>query len=229
VWHEDQGFRKTVILNRAILAAAGDYLIFSDGDCIPRADFVATHLRFAEPARFLSGSYIHLSLALSEALTADDVRTGRFATAGWLLAHGFRQWKKLPRLWQLPGVATAADVVTNLPARFDGNNVSVWREAVVAANGFDMDMGWGLEDRSLGIRLQHAGVRGKQIRNRALVFHLEHGRPYVTEEMVERNKAVVARIQANGEVRAPRGLAELRAEMAAGHGEPRARPPGMVS
>lgn len=35
VWHEDRGFRKCTILNRAIEAATGDYLIFSDGDCIP--------------------------------------------------------------------------------------------------------------------------------------------------------------------------------------------------
>ncbi len=52
VWHEDRGFRKCTILNRAIDAATGDYLIFSDGDCIPRADFIATHRRLAQPGRF---------------------------------------------------------------------------------------------------------------------------------------------------------------------------------
>ena len=35
VWHEDRGFRKCEILNRAILAASADYLIFTDGDTIP--------------------------------------------------------------------------------------------------------------------------------------------------------------------------------------------------
>ena len=30
----------------------GDYLVFSDGDCIPRRDFVGTHVEFAEPGRF---------------------------------------------------------------------------------------------------------------------------------------------------------------------------------
>ena len=45
VWQEDEGFRKSAILNRAIEAAEGDYLVFSDGDCIPRADFLATHTR----------------------------------------------------------------------------------------------------------------------------------------------------------------------------------------
>ena len=36
VWHEDRGFRKCEILNKAILAASTDYLVFTDGDCIPR-------------------------------------------------------------------------------------------------------------------------------------------------------------------------------------------------
>ena len=46
VWHEDVGFRKCLILNKAILAASADYLIFTDGDCIPRKDFVEQHMKF---------------------------------------------------------------------------------------------------------------------------------------------------------------------------------------
>ena len=38
LWQEDQGFRKTKILNQAIEAAKGDYLIFLDGDCLVQPD-----------------------------------------------------------------------------------------------------------------------------------------------------------------------------------------------
>ena len=69
VWHEDRGFRKTEILNRAILAAGGDYLVFSDGDCIPRDDFVAVHARLAAPRCFLSGGYIKLPAEASRAIS----------------------------------------------------------------------------------------------------------------------------------------------------------------
>src|SRR5690625_3672381 len=41
IWHEDRGFRKCDILNKAVAAAHTDYLVFSDGDCIPRADFLS--------------------------------------------------------------------------------------------------------------------------------------------------------------------------------------------
>ena len=48
VWHEDNGFRKCRILNSAIIKSNTDYLLFTDGDCIPRKDFVANHLKQKE-------------------------------------------------------------------------------------------------------------------------------------------------------------------------------------
>jgi glycosyltransferase involved in cell wall biosynthesis len=44
IWHPDEGFRKCAILNRAILASQTDYLLFSDGDCVPRNDFTEVHM-----------------------------------------------------------------------------------------------------------------------------------------------------------------------------------------
>ena len=73
VWHEDDGFRKCAILNKAVTAAQADYLLFSDGDCIPRQDFLSTHARLASPGRFLSGGYYKLPRTVSEAITPEDV------------------------------------------------------------------------------------------------------------------------------------------------------------
>jgi len=80
-WQDDRGFRKTEALNRAIGVARGAYLIFSDGDCIPRDDFVATHARLAEPDRFLSGGYLKLPESVTRAvderaIDAEDVFDG---------------------------------------------------------------------------------------------------------------------------------------------------------
>src|SRR5690554_3248316 len=54
VWHEDAGFRKCQILNKAISETSCDYLIFTDGDCIPEPDFIKTHYELAQPGYFLS-------------------------------------------------------------------------------------------------------------------------------------------------------------------------------
>ena len=72
VWQEDKGFQKSQILNKAILASTTDYLIFSDGDCIPRKDFVETHLKFREEGRFLSGGYFMLPMNISKLINQND-------------------------------------------------------------------------------------------------------------------------------------------------------------
>ena len=209
VWHEDRGFRKTEILNRAILAAEGDYLVFSDGDCIPRSDFVAAHVAHARPGRFLSGGYLKLPAGVSAALTVDDVRAGRHADVAWLRARGWRPGRHALRLTRSGAAAALLDRVTPTGATWNGHNASTWREAILAANGFDLDMAYGGEDRALGERLEHAGLTGFRVRFRAPVLHLHHERPYVNEEAEERNRRIRERIRRGRETRARLGIAEL--------------------
>lgn len=209
VWHPDRGFRKTEILNRAILAASGDYLVFTDGDCIPRRDFVETHLRLARPGRFLSGGYLKLSAAASAAVTPDDVRSGRVFSLRWLRAHGWRPGRHALRLVGPGPGAALLDRLTPTRPTWNGHNASGWRADVVAANGYDLDMAYGGLDRALGERLENAGVRGTQVRFRAPVLHLHHERPYVDREKWRRNREQRARIRREGVTRAARGLAEL--------------------
>src|SRR5688500_15087418 len=58
VWHPDDGFRKCEILNHAIGCTSAEYLVFSDGDCIPRRDFLATHVLNRARGQFLSGGAV---------------------------------------------------------------------------------------------------------------------------------------------------------------------------
>ena len=76
VWQEDDGFQKCRILNKAIVSAKGEYIVITDGDCIPRKDFIATHREKAEPGYFLSGGYLKLPLQLSQDITQQDIING---------------------------------------------------------------------------------------------------------------------------------------------------------
>ncbi len=212
VWHADRGFRKCEILNRAVLSTQSEYLIFTDGDCVPRNDFVATHAELAEPGRFLSGGALRLSGEASDRLTRDDIISGRFATASWLRRHGYCPGTRRLRLFRAKRLTAAVDALTTTPAHFDGGNASVWKAAVLQVNGFDTEMGYGWEDRALGHRLRHVGYRGKQIRHRAICFHLEHDRPYKSEAELKRNREIYDRVIRNRETRARAGIAELLAE-----------------
>ncbi|MEY4008195.1 MAG: hypothetical protein RLZZ467_1262, partial [Gemmatimonadota bacterium] len=52
----------------------------------------------------------------------------------------------------------------------------------------------------------HAGVRGHQVRHRALVVHLDHGRGYKRPEAIARNRAIRDEVAAKRLARTPHGL-----------------------
>ena len=214
VWHPDDGFRKTEILNRALLTATGDYIIFADGDCIPRNDFVESHARLAEPKRFLSGGAVALTMTASERITQDDIVSGRFASFAWLRANAIGRPLDFKRFVRMPWMNALADALS-VKAKFTGKNVSTWKSGLVAVNGFDHEMRYGYEDWVVGQRLINIGYRVKQVRNRAIAFHLDHPRPYRNREEMGRNLAIFERVRRTREVRTTHGLDEMAARMAA--------------
>jgi glycosyltransferase involved in cell wall biosynthesis len=209
VWHPDRGFRKTEILNRAILAASGEYLLFSDGDCVPREDFVAAHLALASPGHFLSGGYLKLPPALTAAVTPDDVRSMRVADPRWLRARGWRPGRRVLRLTRSPAAAALLDRLTPTRPSWNGHNASGWKADLLRANGFDLRMGYGGEDRALGECLENGGVRGVQLRHRAPVLHLHHERPYLDRARIAENRRLRSEIRRQGRARTEIGIAEM--------------------
>lgn len=209
LWHPDRGFRKTEILNRALEVSNEEVLIFSDGDCIPRRDFVEGHLSLTREGRFVSGGYLKLPTGTSADVTAEAVRDGSAFRSGWLREHGWRPGRRAARLLPPGPLASALDRLTPTRATWNGHNASTLRRHLLEANGFDLDMAYGGEDRALGERLENAGVRGIQARHRLPVVHLDHGRPYAGPEALERNRGVRARIRRERETRARLGLAQM--------------------
>ncbi|MGI9471032.1 MAG: glycosyltransferase family 2 protein [Rubripirellula sp.] len=187
VWHEDEGFQKCKILNRAIEQSAGDYLIFSDGDCVPRADFVQQHVRAATPERFLSGGYYKLPMDLSQQISVDDIRSGKAFHVGWLHRNGLPLSHRWLRLCTGGKLASLLNRITTTRPTWNGNNASGWANDIRRANGFDERMRYGGEDRELGERLENAGIRGKHIRFQSVCLHLDHARGYVNAEDLDRN------------------------------------------
>jgi glycosyltransferase involved in cell wall biosynthesis len=174
VWHEDRGFRAGAIRNRALAQTRAEYVIFSDGDCVPPPFFVSRHLALAERGRFLAGNRMLLTEKLTRRVLADRVPVHRWGAAQWLAAWARREVNRALPLVRLPdGAFRKRD-----PARWAGVktcNFSAWRADLERVNGFDERYsGWGLEDSDLVIRLLHAGVKHKSARFAAPVFHLWH-------------------------------------------------------
>ena len=55
VWQPHEISRKTIILNQTLVAATGDYLVFTDGDCVPHPRFIADHAALAEKNFWVQG------------------------------------------------------------------------------------------------------------------------------------------------------------------------------
>jgi glycosyltransferase involved in cell wall biosynthesis len=188
VWHPDEGFRKCTILNKAILAATGTYLIFFDGDCVPPPHNVAAHVFAAARHRYVAGGAVCLSARLSQQLTVADVLRGDLDRIGlW-----WREVDKPRRLLmnRLPLVRFLFDRNVRRPPGWRGGNSSTFAEYVHQVGGFDERFTYGWEDADFGHRLEAAGVTGYSIRYTAPVLHVAHARPYVRPADLDNNCAI---------------------------------------
>lgn len=190
VWQEDEGFRKCRILNQAIARTDCDYLVFTDGDCIPEPNLIETHRRLAAPGYFLSGGYIKLTMAVSEKITEQDIERGVVFDRDWLVAQGQPRNHKLWKLLREPWKKRLLNALTPATPSWNGMNSSTWTRDLQAVNGFNEDMQYGGLDRELGERLWNYGHRSKQIRFSTVCLHLDHSRGYAKPEIWERNRRI---------------------------------------
>ncbi len=190
VWHEDAGFRKTLILNTAVASSPADYLLFTDDDCVMHPRFIERHLALAQRGRFLSGSVIRLSDAATQAILAQTFMdwTAQGRPVGWS-PRGLSEWmKSMP---MSPGVMRVFDRMSPVKCNWAGGNASTFRDHVLAVNGFDTRMAYGGEDKEFGARLTNAGITGRHLRYTAPLYHLEHPRGYVDGEIQRRNRVMI--------------------------------------
>ena len=207
VWHEDEGYRRQMILNKAILETSTPYIIFTDGDCIPRNDFLSVHVALAEKkGRFLSGGYCKLPMSLSNLISRDDILQQRSFEFPWLHKNGLRGSSQRRKLTARGSWGKFLDFITPASPTFNNCNSSAWKKDIIAVNGYDERMQYGGADREFGERLSNAGILGKQIRHRAIVIHLDHDRGYKTEESVRKNIAIRKEVKRNNVNWTPYGI-----------------------
>jgi glycosyltransferase involved in cell wall biosynthesis len=174
VWHDDRGFRLSDIRNRGIRESAGIYLVFLDGDCIARPDFVARHRRLCEAGWFVTGTRILLSPELTDRILGERLEPEWWGLARWLPRRARGELNRFAPLLNL-----RLGAMRKLTARrwrgARGSNMAFWRADLEKVDGFDASFsGWGREDSDLFIRLIRAGVRRKDGRFATGVLHLWH-------------------------------------------------------
>jgi glycosyltransferase involved in cell wall biosynthesis len=209
VWQEDRGFRAAEIRNRAILAARGAYVIFLDGDCIARPDFVATHRRLAEAGCFVTGNRVLLSAALTEKVLREQLEPERWSLARWIAERGRGGVNRLSAILHLP-LGPLRRLRRNAWQGARSCNLAVWRADLDRVDGFDADYhGWGKEDSDIVVRLLRAGVRRKDGVFATGVLHLWHRQE--DRGRLAENERRLSDIISTDRVRAQRGLSSIKA------------------
>lgn len=167
IWHEDNGFRLTVIRNKAIAQCSGDYIIQIDGDLILHPKFIEDHFRFAEEKCFVGGSRVSLQQNLTQKLQQTKSLSVSCLTPGAKNFFNGIHCNSLSKLF--------VNYKKNNIFSVRGCNMAFWKKDLILVNGYNEDMiGWGREDSELVSRLCNANVRRKFLKFGGIVYHQYH-------------------------------------------------------
>jgi glycosyltransferase involved in cell wall biosynthesis len=203
-WQPDDGFRASAARNLGVFACSGKYLVFLDGDCVPRPNFVARHRLLAEQGYMVSGSRVLLSASFTRDALAQSNPLHRQALPFWLRQRLQGHTNKFLPLLIFPDTPLRHYRTVKWD-RIKSCNLAIWRADYVAVDGFDESfVGWGHEDADIVLRLARHGVKRKGGAFSTEVFHLWHRENTRATESANRLK-VEQRMQ-SGVVKAERGL-----------------------
>ena len=210
IWHPDEGFRAARARNLGALARDSDLLVFLDGDCVPRRDFVRAARAAAQPGWFGVGRRLHLSSAFTRRVLQRDVPIHRWSLTRWLPERRHctalapltaRDRRKVGRL----------GVPEFIPDKNAYSPVFLATADFERVNGYDLRYeGWGEEDVDLAIRLRRLGLRCGHLGGAGTVLHLWHPSLFASERP---NWRLLEETSQSGALEAVSGLRELEREL----------------
>ena len=196
VRHEKDGWRKNAILNKAILASRGEYLVFIDGDCLLHPCFLHEHYRYREMGLVLGGRRVMLSEKITAGITPGFLGKKNFACKLALRAI-LDSLRKSGCSHIENGIYLGASPLKRFfnkkPRNIQGCNFSMHKADFLSINGFDERFNGpgGGEDDDVHYRGLHFGLRFATLKFLAVQFHLYHrtlDRPLANFNMMEENR-----------------------------------------
>lgn len=179
VWHEDKGWRKNAILNKAVMAAKSEYLVFIDGDCLLERHFLEEHYASRKQGEVVTGRRVLLTPKTTERLLSEPLTPHSF---GWrlffqLLAETLfgphktqmEQMIRLPKWMRRLFLHERKRYIL-------GCNFSMYKADLMDVNGFDERFhypGYG-EDIDLEFRLARKGIFAYSRKCQLVQFHCYH-------------------------------------------------------
>lgn len=214
IFHENIGNRKAIVVNKALLHANGEYLIFIDGDTIPYSTFIESHILLSEKKTVLCGRRVNLGDKVSKELREHKINfyqleQNYFNYFNYIKEDNSRHYEQgirfNPKSLLYKGISKFGKNLHIL-----ASNYSCFREDIFAINGFDEDLPYApnRDDTDLEWRFIKTGCRMKSCKYCANLLHLNHPRTERKEESAENMKIIILK-QKNNQYIAKNGIKKL--------------------
>lgn len=165
VQHEDRGFRKAEIVNKAVALAEYDQLIFLDGDCLPHTHYVRSYVDNLGPGKLLNSRPVYLKEECREMFSESENQFVLPITAA-IVFNAIRGWRYAIYFPWMP--------VRQRNSAMRGSSWACLKEDFLKVNGFDekfCDLGYGYEDIDMSHRLNRSGVQCFVPKNKVIYYH----------------------------------------------------------
>lgn len=189
VWHEDKGWRKNIILNKAIVESRSGYLIFVDGDCIPHKRFVEEHIKNKQENIILAGRRVNLPEKITFLLSPQKIKKGLLHNfyliySFWLNLFGYGSHIEKGLYIKNKFIRK---FINNKERGLLGSNFSIHKADILKINGFDERFLYPAagEDTDLENRLKNNGVKLITLKYIAVQYHLYHQELYRDPENIK--------------------------------------------
>lgn len=173
IWHEDKGWQKDIILNKAVVASKAEYLVFLDGDCIPDKHFVEDHYALRQSGYVIGGRRVQLTEKITPELVANGYLERQFFPILFSKERHKENCIRIPlKLRNFLGILKPKKGLLL------GCNFGIYKEDLLKVNGFDerfLAPATG-EDTDLEARLARVGIFVLRYKFICRVYHRKHQR-----------------------------------------------------
>ena len=184
IWHEDKGFRKTIILNKAIAKSSGEYIIQIDGDILLHKHFIKDHLRNKKINRFIHGSRTFIGKHLTQkCILKSNIKFSFF----------HKEIKNRINMLYSPFFSKIISSDSKSLKGTRGCNFSFYKKDFIKVNGYNESLtGWGKEDTELSARLINNNLKKRKLKFNAITFHLNHKSS--SRENLDENNGILQKV-----------------------------------
>lgn len=191
----DEGWRKEKALNKAVVAAKSDWLIFIDGDCVLHPRFIEYHVRYQQRGIMLAGKRVKLNPELSERCMKGE----KFCLFPYLFA------RRGCRYVEEAFYCKSAEWLRRKVKHLVGSNMSMSRADLIAINGFDENYVLPAtgEDYDIEWRMIVNGCKIVSLRNLAVQYHLYHKENWQDQK---ENMVYCREVQAQNKIYCEKGI-----------------------